>query len=399
MKRLVLLGGGHAQVFVLQALAEQPLPGVETVLVTPFDRQVYSGMVPGVVAGHYAVEDAVIPLEPLLRRARVRAVAGSAAGLDAQARQVRLADGSVLGYDLLSVATGAVADRDAIPGAREHALFVRPMEHFLQLLERLRALAAGRAIDIIVVGGGAAGFELSLALAHALREGTSGHGAGGTTGQGNSLPGDLAGARVALVTGGAEPLANYPPGVVARGLRALQRARVTVLRGACTGIEPGAVWLGAGTRVACDAPVIAVGAAAPAWLQGSGLALDERGFIVTGPTLQSTSHPEVFAAGDVASRGDAPHPKSGVYAVRAGPALALNLRRALAGGELLPHAPQQRTLNLLSCGDRRAIAAWGRWSAEGRWVWLWKDRIDRAFIARFSGPGPAASGSRADPPW
>ena len=385
MKRLVLLGGGHAHVFVLQALAREPLPGVETVLVTPFDRQVYSGMVPGVVAGHYAVDEAVIPLPPLVRQARVRHLATSAVGMDAQARQVRLADGSVLDYDVLSVGTGAVADRDAIPGAREHALFVRPMEHFLQLLDRLRARCASGAVDLVVIGGGAAGFELSLALAHALGEGRPGVGAGG--------------ARVALVTGGGDPLSNYPPGVVARGLRALQRQRVTVLRGLCTGIEPGAVILGQGTRVACDAPVVAVGAAAPSWLQGSGLALDGRGFIATGATLQSTSHPEVFAAGDVASRADAAHPKSGVYAVRAGPALALNLRRALAGGELLPHAPQQRTLNLLSCGDRHAIASWGRWSAEGRWVWRWKDRIDRAFIARFSVPGPAASGSPADPPW
>ena len=83
MKRLVLLGGGHAHVFVLQALAREPLPGVETVLVTPFDRQVYSGMVPGVVAGHYAVDEAVIPLPPLVRQARVRRLPTSAVGLDA----------------------------------------------------------------------------------------------------------------------------------------------------------------------------------------------------------------------------------------------------------------------------------------------------------------------------
>jgi NADH dehydrogenase FAD-containing subunit len=90
---------------------------------------------------------------------------------------------------------------------------------------------------------------------------------------------------------------------------------------------------------------------------------------------------------------DAPHAKSGVYAVRAGPPLVNNLRRFIGGGPLAPHPPQRRTLNLLSCGDRHAIAAWGGWSAEGGWVWRWKDRIDRAFITRYGGgPATAAAG-------
>jgi NADH dehydrogenase FAD-containing subunit len=73
--------------------------------------------------------------------------------------------------------------------------------------------------------------------------------------------------------------------------------------------------------------------------------------------------------------------------VRAGPPLALNLRRFLAGGALQPYRPQPRALNLLSCGARYAIAAWGPWSAEGRWVWWWKDRIDRGFVARLRRAG------------
>jgi selenide,water dikinase len=147
------------------------------------------------------------------------------------------------------------------------------------------------------------------------------------------------------------------------------------------------VVLGGGGRLACDAPIVAIGSSAPAWLRDSGLALDADGFVATGATLQSGSHPEVFAAGDVASRVDAPRPRSGVYAVRAGPPLALNLRRFLAGGALQPYRPQPRALNLLSCGARYAIASWGPWSAEGRWVWWWKDRIDRGFVARLRRAG------------
>ncbi len=374
MKRVLLLGGGHAHVHVLQALASQPLPGAEVCLVTPFARQMYSGMVPGLVAGHYTAEQCAIPLTDLARAARVRLLIGSAAQLDAAQRRVQLAGGEALDYDLLSLDTGSVMDRDRIPGAREHGLFVRPIEHFVRLLDPLLALATQRVLDVVVVGAGAAGVELALALQHRM----AGHGDERV--------------RVALVTGGPPPLFGYPQAVIDRGRRELARRRITVFHDSCARIETGALHLAGGARLACDAPLIVTGADGPPYLQGSGLQLDERGFVLTGATLQTLSHPEVLAAGDVATRSDAPHPRSGVYAVRAGPALAVNLRLQLAGQPLLPHQPQRRTLNLLSCGDRRAIASWGGWSAQGRWAWWWKDRIDRGFIKRYAGPASPGDG-------
>jgi hypothetical protein len=41
---------------------------------------------------------------------------------------------------------------------------------------------------------------------------------------------------------------------------------------------------------------------------------------------------------------------------------------------------QPRALLLLTCGAKRAIAPWGGWSAEGWWVWRWKDWIDRRWL-------------------
>ncbi len=374
MKRVVLLGGGHAHVHVLQDLSRERLAGAEVVLITPFLRQMYSGMVPGLVAGHYRADDCAIPLAPLAAEAGVRIVETSAIGLDAARRQLRLARGDTADYDVLSVDTGSVMERDRIPGAREHALFVRPIEHFVRLLDDVLALADRRVLDVVVVGAGAAGVELAMALQYRF------------AGRGDER------ARVALVTGGPPPLFGYPEPVIERGRRALARRRVTVIPEPCARIESGAVVLDSGARVACDVPLIVTGSDAPAYLKGSGLSLCDRGFVLTGPTLQSISHPEVLAAGDVATRQDAPHPRSGVYAVRAGPPLALNLRRLVGGGELQPHRPQLRTLNLVSCGSRRAIASWGAWSAEGSWVWWWKDRIDRAFIRRYGG-GVAALGT------
>ena len=365
MKRLVLVGAGHAHLQVLQAFAREPLAGAELLLVTPFGRQLYSGMVPGLVAGRYTAEQCAIDVAPLAAAARASLVEASAVGLDCAARQLRLSDGRSAEYDVLSLNGGAVMDRDVLPGAREHGLFVRPIEHFVHLLPGLWALAETRVLDVVVVGGGAAGVELALALAHRL-----------------APRGGEERARIALVTGGPEPMAGSPQRALQRVARALAARRITVVRQACTALREDAVLLDNGARLACDAPVLATGAEAAPWLAGSGLALDERGFVRTGPTLQSASHPEVFAVGDMASRDDAPQQRSGVHAVRAGPPLALNLRRFVGGGPLQPHLPPTRSLKLVACGDGSAIAVWGDGSAQGRAIGWWKDRIDRAWVAR-----------------
>jgi selenide,water dikinase len=364
MKRLLLLGGGHAHVHVLRSLARSALTDAQVMLVSPTPQVVYSGMVPGWVAGHYALDECLIPLASLARAARVSYVAGSAVALDADACTVQLADGRVAEYDLLSIDTGSSPPPDIIPGAAEHAMLVRPMEALVPQLQTL--FDRPRPIDVVVVGGGAGGVELAMALMYRL-----------------AGKGDRRQARVTLVSGAATPLEGFPAGTLRRALRAMKRLHITVLPETCIEIQPGHVVLSHGARVACDAAVLALGAHAPHWLRDSGLALDERGFIAIGATLQSLSHRQVFAAGDVASRFDAPHPKSGVYAVRAGPPLTRNLRRALAGTALRGYTPPERTLNLLSCGSKRAIASWGQWSVQGRWVWWWKDHIDRAFVSLY----------------
>jgi len=358
MKRLLLLGAGHAQLSVLHALAAQPLPGTQALLVTPHPRQIYSGMVPGLLAGRYRTDDCAIPIAPLAEAAGVHLRLGSAVALDAAARTVTLADGESVGYDVLSIDTGATQRREGIEGAQAHALFVRPIEGFLALWERACEWAGERPLSIVVVGGGAAGVELALALRRT------------PVGRGS----------VTLVAESAVP-AGYEARVQRLARQALQRAGVQVLPGRCTAIERQHVVVSR-MRVACDVPVVATAAEAPPWLAGSGLALDAQGFLRVGATLQSASHPEVFGAGDVTVRDDVPHARSGVYAVRAGPVLAGNLRAFIGGGPLALYQPQARSLNLLALGDGRAIASWGPWSAQGWLMGWWKDRIDRAFIAR-----------------
>jgi selenide,water dikinase len=150
-----------------------------------------------------------------------------------------------------------------------------------------------------------------------------------------------------------------------------------------TAIEPGPIVIAGQARQDFDLVLLATGAAALPWLRPSGLATDERGFVLVHPTLQCISHPEVFALGDCATLRDSPHPNSGVYAVRHGEALIENLRRLVGGTSLEAYVPQKKALVLMSCGARYAIAERGGWNAQGRWVWWWKDGIDRRWIASF----------------
>jgi pyridine nucleotide-disulfide oxidoreductase family protein len=365
---LLLLGAGHAHVHVLASLAQTPLVGVQVVLVAPYPRQMYSGMIPGMVAGHYTVDDCAIALPALVKRAGVRWLQASVTEVHADARMARLDNGSEIAFDWVSINTGPVQDRETLearmPGARTHALFLRPIEGFATLWPRVAEMGDERALRMAVIGGGAGGVEMALALRQRLPH-----------------------SAVTLVCGNDAPGANYPVKVQQRIVQALKKRNITILPECAAGFHDGEVVLESGTRLACDVPLIAVGAQAPAWLKNSGLALDAHGFVQVNAFQQSTSHTHVFAVGDVSSRTDRPLARSGVYAVRAGPMLMRNLAAMARNEALHAHQPPAHTLNLLSCGDGTAIASWGNWSAQGRWVWWWKDHIDRRFMARYKAAG------------
>ena len=370
MKRLILLGGGHAHVKVLADLAQQPLAGWDVRLVTPYRRQIYSGMLPGWIAGHYPIEACAIKLDELASSGTVAFHETSGVSLDLEQSALRCADGSGMRFDVLSIDTGPMPALQGLPGSAQHALPVRPIERFIAAWPKLveRILGQCRRFDLVILGAGAAGVELAFATQR--RASTDGWS-------------HLA---ITLVGSDKLPLAGVPLStrqhtarlLVQRGIRWLPARRATRVEADAIGFE-------AGEPLNFDACLVSTGAAAPAWPAASGLATDEQGFIRVGPTLQSLSHANIFAAGDVAAYADT-RPKSGVYAVRAGPVLAQNLRAFCEEGEGRPlrsWTPQTRALYLISTGDRHALATWGDWSWSGRWVWRWKDRIDRQFMRRF----------------
>jgi selenide,water dikinase len=449
---IVLLGGGHAHVHVVMAFARRPLPGVRVTLITRDPKTPYSGMLPGVIAGIYAPEEAHIDLMRLTALCGARFVHAEAIGLDRAAKRVLLAGRPPFAYDILSIDVGITPDLTAIEGAAEHGVAVKPIGALLDKLEVLLARCRAGAVQrIAVVGGGAGGVELLLSLRARLRADThdtpsplvgEGRG-GGAGGRGTETPHLRTPTPDPSPQGGGEKSARSfsseyapspvhaayaaalgdtgyatPPGHTAvtadsrtelffilvtaeellpthnNRVRDAFRARLTAPdielheHRAVKALAPGSIVCRDGKIILADSMLLATQAVPPAWFARTGLARDAAGFLAVTPTLQVENDPDIFAAGDCAALVASPREKAGVFAVRAGPPLAANLARRARGEKLRSWRPQRRHLALISTGERYAVASRGPFKAEGAWLWTLKDRIDRRWLDMYRDPPP-----------
>lgn len=362
---LLLVGGGHTHALVLRRWAMAPQPGVRVTLIDPNAVAVYSGMLPGWVAGHYPRTALDIDLMALTQAAGARMIRGRADMCDPVARRLRLSDGRVLRFDVLSFDIGVTSD---LPGLRGFARFGAPAKPLGALADRWeqflgRDEASG---DVAVLGGGVAGVELALAMARRLRA----EGRDGTVRviETKSVLQGVSEAATARLRAAADAL----------GVEIIENARAAEVTATHLRLEDG-------RDIPAALTVGAAGAQAQDWLTGTGLSL-EQGFIAVDTLLRTPEYPHVFAVGDCAHMIATPRPKAGVFAVRQAPVLFANLRATLADRpqDLRRYRPQTRYLKLISMGERKAVADRGWPVLAGSWVWRWKDRIDRRFMAMLS---------------
>lgn len=353
--QLLLAGGGHSHVLVLRRwLMRSHLrpPHTRITLVSRQGTALYSGLLPAVVAGLEPLEAAAIDLRRLCTLAGATFVQAEITGLDPAARELRLAGRPPLRFDRLSLDLGAVTAVVA------EAMAVKPLEPFLAWAERRRS-----GEPLVIRGGGAAAVELALAF------------------RARGLACQL------LLRG--ESLHLGSAAANRAGERLLAQAAIPIQRRAPAG---------APADLACT------GSRAPAWLAEAGLPLDpESGRVLTESSLAVIGHPALFASGDCGLIAADPRPPSGVWAVRAAPVLAENLRRCLAepARPLRPWRPQARALQLLGDGGwqadgPRALAFYGPLAlGPSAWIWRWKQRIDRTFMERFAALQPMAAAAMA----
>ena len=375
------MGAGHTHVQLLRHWVMAPHLAVDTTLVVDTPIAVYSGMVPGLVAGQYQRHELEIDAVPLARRAGVRVVLAPCIGVEAAARRLLVEGREPLPFDLASFDVGSTVAALDLPGVREHAVPTRPINRLAAAIDgRVEALT-GRRPRVVVVGSGAGGIELAFCIDARLRS--------------RGLE-----PKTTIVEAGEAILPGYRPSLSRRIEAAARRRGIeTALDARVVAVEADSVRLEGGGRLDADLTFWVTGAAALPIFRDSDLPLDDGGFVRTRSTLQVEGFDHVFAVGDCATLTDYPlRARAGVYAVRMGPFLIDNLERALGGRRLRRYRPQGDFLSLLNLGDGAAVGAkWGR-TFEGRWVMRLKNRIDRRFMERFRTLDPDGAPLPAFPP-
>jgi selenide, water dikinase len=394
LRDIVLVGGGHSHVGVLKSFGMRPIPGVRLTLICTDMHTPYSGMLPGYVAGHYDYDEVHIDLSRLCVFAGARLFKDEVVGIDRASQKVLCRNRPPVPYDQLSINIGSTPQLGGVPGAAEHAVAVKPIQRFndrwVALLERVKK-HAGKT-TIAVVGAGAGGVELTLAMQFRLRNELKALGRN---------PDDLA---FHLFTNIATILPTHNAGVRQRFDAVLaERGVVVHVNAAVNQVRAGSLQTASGETLNADEIIWVTRAGGAPWLKQTGLALDEEGFIQVNDHLQTLTDPNIFAAGDIASMVNYKLEKAGVFAVRQGPPLTENLRRAVEGTALQAYRPQTTWLALISTGDKYAVASRGWLGFAGAKVWQWKDWIDRRFMRKFQdfpamdahAPKPASSSAHS----
>lgn len=368
---LVLVGAGHSHLEVLRRFGRRPLDGVELAVISPGRHHLYSGMVPGYLAGTYTEEQIAVDVEELTRRAGGRHLRGRTAGLAADRRLVLVEDdrGQVreVPYDFVAFAVGSNTAGAEQPAVARHAQLAKPIGRAVELRRRMLELASREEPgDVTVVGGGAGGCEVALAAAAVFAAAAPPH-------------------RVSIVESAKEILAGYSARFRRKALRLLDGRGIARRTGSrVAAVHSAEVELENGSRIPSRLTIWLTGPVAWPIFRGSGLPVDERGFLLTDGALRSIADPRVFASGDCGTLACHPGtPKAGVYAVREGPVLWRSLAAALSGGEPPRYRPQKGFMSILNTADGRALLSYKGLASHSRWAWLLKDRIDRRFVARY----------------
>jgi NADH dehydrogenase FAD-containing subunit len=372
-KHLVFVGAGHAHLMAITKCDDYIRRGHRVTVINGSVHHYYSGMGPGMLSGRYRPQDIRFNVKKLAEARGARFLEGVVTAVDGRKRVLSLSEGSQLSYDVVSFNTGSTVPLENLTAPRENVFSVKPIVNLLKAREAIKKLAREKTPDIIVIGGGPAGLEVT----------------GNAWGLVNSIGGK---ANIALISG--QRLLNGFPdrayrlartSLEARGIRLLEDTRTEA-------IGDGFVRLSSGREEHFDVCFVATGVMPSTLFRESGIMTGPSNGLLVNEYLQSVTHPEIFGGGDCIDFQDRPLAKVGVYAVREGPILYQNLGAALESGTLTTFRPQQAYMLIFNLGDGTGLLWKDKILWQGRLAMVLKNYIDTKFMRTYQ-----LSGERNEP--
>lgn len=367
-KQLVLVGGGHAHMTVMLHLDEYLSRGHQVTLINRSPFHYYSGMGPAMFSGIYRPEEIRFHVRKMVEDRGGEFVEGEVVRVDLQSRRLVLASGGEISYDVVSFNTGSHVPIASLKGVTEEMVPVKPIVNLLHAKQRVLNQLSQGILRLVVVGGGAAGLEVTGNLQRLVRH------------QGGK-------ARITLLAGH-RLLPAFPERVRRLALNSFSGREITVVEGArVRSFETGEAVLEDDRRIPFDLVFLALGVRPSPIFADSGLPTGPDGGLLVNASLQCPSSPELFGGGDCISLEGHSLDKVGVYAVRQNPILYHNLMAALEGGEMQTFLPQKSYLLIFNLGNGKAIFRKGKIVFAGRAAFRLKDWIDRKFMKTFQVSG------------
>jgi NADH dehydrogenase FAD-containing subunit len=369
-KHLVFVGGGHAHLTALKNLSAFISRGHRVTLVSPSPYHYYSGMGPGMLGGSYQPWEVRFHIRKLAEDRGAAFIQDGVVTFDALDHRLILQSGQDVHYDVVSFNTGSTVPVEALSREpHDNVVAAKPVVNLLRARNAVvKAAQGGKVSNFAVIGGGAAGVEISGNLWRLLHE----H-------QGKG--------RIVLIAG--ERLMPGAPDKVRRlAAESLRGREIEVVEGKmAVSLERGRVTLTDQRTMDFDIAFVATGVRPASIFLDSGIPTGPDGGMLVNARLQSVAHPDVFGGGDCISLEGHNLAKVGVYAVRQSSILLRNLLAAMEGDDMVTFTPQAHYLLIFNMGNGKGIFWKGKRVFQGRLAYLLKDYIDRRFMKAFQVAG------------
>lgn len=369
-KHLILVGGGHAHMMILENIKEFVERKTKVTVIGPSDYHYYSGMGPGMLGGTYSPDDIRFATQKVVQAQGGIFVKDRVVRIDPDQKKVFTASNHSFDYDLLSFNAGSYVPMDAAgtgfdkkkPG---NIYPVKPIEKLMEASDKLKILFREKKCHVSIAGGGPSSAEVAGNVWQLAKK-TKGH-----------MP-------EITIFAGKKFMARFPDPVRSRMIRLLEKKKIQINEtGYVKAIEPDRVILESGETTATDFIFMALGVKPSTIFEDSGLPVGPDKGLLVNSYLQSVNYPEIFGGGDCICFKDQPLDKVGVYAVRQNPVLLNNLLASIDETDLEHFEPGPDYLLIFNAGGGTGVLKKHGLVFSGRPAFWLKDYIDRRFMEKF----------------